>query len=671
MKKAILCSVLCASMVLGVSGCSFMTAEDEIVNSTKAFTAEEIKANQTAGAIAERNNIVYQYVSNSVQIDKDKLVAVEQADADLIKSSVIEINEALRTGATIKKPDGTVVSHLDIEKENKKIVETSQSSRSTTSSQESEESSDRDQPQPRTQEQSQEAQVAEVDQKSDTTIVSDSIANYMLHNFSKTLYSWNMTDCKIVGVDPATHLYFVDVSYETTSEKKNVLPQALITKGEPNYEDKELQLFNEYKTLMGYAETPTNSNVDNRAEYAEAKKIFESHWGTLDSVVSLMEYSSPLEYTEKHGSAKKGIGCFTYSGTTNSYDISSAKMSYRFVMGYNYNVNDEVRIEPKAVYMYEYKINNDEDLKKKYTQDSVSAEEVLSPLVNKLIYRYLKAMDECDNGGLYKMYKSYNKYVTEINAYNEFAYHKLGTYLYDILGRDNDKLYVEVTFNNKERSKGSAMSEATYKDSMLFTIQINEDDTLTIIDVCTLNRTLVGEPLSVIEKVTGVSEQINYSENAFTASNELAVKETITNFMKLELTKNFTSDVFTNCIDLGISNSELDNIKKTLNSVSATEIIGWITGYNSKSNLYVNAMLREVYTGTSGNKYETNANIGLINRNGKWFVVSYARTMNVRLNDGTTLSDEKCLEHYVIKDNKISSVKKDVAKVAISEAPEE
>lgn len=637
MRKVILCYLLCASLMIGAAGCSTQTPSQEVASQTKAFTAEEIKASQTTGAVAEQNNIVFQYVSNSVQIDKDKLVAVEKTDADRIKSAITEINEALRTGETVKK-NGVVETKPT-------TSSTAESSGSSDGTSETSESS---------------AQVAEVNQKSDVTIISDSIANYMLHNFAKSPFTWKMNDCKIVGMDSATHLYFVDVYYETTGEKKTVLPESIITKGEPGYSELCEKRQEDYNTLMTYAV----GGIESNKEYQDALKSFKAKWGDIDVVAKSMEFESPLDYTRLYGKAKTGIGCYAYSGITNTHEVTGAKMVYRYVMGYNYNVNDELRIEPKAVYMYNYSVNNGEDLKKKYTATEINAEEVLNPLVNKLIYSYSKAMDECDNNGLYKIYKSYNKYDTEVNAYNEFAYHKYGTYLYNILGRDNDKLFVEVTFSNKERTKGSAMSEATYKDTLLVTLTINEDDTLTLIDTHLLNRVLIGEPLSVIEKVTGVSEQINYSENAFTASNEEAIKKAITNFMKLELTKNFNSDVFTTCIDLGISNSELDNIKKTINSVDVDEVTTWITGYTTKSNLYVNATLREVYKGTeNGSQSETAANIGLINRNGNWFVVSYTRTMNVKLTQGTTVSDEKCLEHYIIKDNNISSLKKEVAKV--------
>ena len=629
MKKAVLCILLCS--IIGVAGCSAHTPSEEIANSTRAFSAEEIKANQVGVTAAERN-IVYQYVSNSVKIDKDKLVSIEDSDAKLIKEAVTTVNETLRTC------------------DNEKLVQLAEDALKKDVN-DTENKTDTDD---KKKDEDDKAEVAEVLQTEDRVIISESIANYMLHQFAKTPYTWKMSDCKMVGMDAATHLYFVDVYYETTNEKKEVLPETLLPKGTPNYSTLVEERFEDYMEAMGAIGTDKESAT---------KSKFNSKWGSINEIVKGQSFKSPVLYTNSLKKKPKNIGAFTYRGTTNSYDVKGAKMVFRFAMGYDYNVNNNVIIEPKSVYMYSYSVDNADDIKKSVSQDNIDGEEVLGVLINRLIYRYEKAMDECDNEGLYGMYKSYEKYDTEINMYDQVAYHKLGTYLYDIIGRKGEKVYVEVTFNNKERTKGSAMSDATYKDSMLFTIKVNDDDSLTLIDVCTLNRTLVGEPLSVIKGVAGVSEQMQFSEDTFTKINEEAITDTLKNFMQLELTQDFSSNAFSTCIDLGISSSELENIKSTIQSVNASEVITWITGYSTQSNLYATATLREIYTGKdSGNKFETASNISLINRNGKWFVVSYNRTMSVKL-ESATISDEECVEHYSIDNEQIKSIKKEVATV--------
>lgn len=647
MKKVVAGVLLCSLLLL--SGCSSLSPSEEIAKTTTAFTQEEIKANRTGIIGANQENIVYQYVSNSVRINKDRLIAVDSADAKIIKDKVVEINEALRTGKNVIK-----ANKVENEVQGSSNTETSNAKTSNTESSNTEAS---------TVESSSSNEVSETEADSDRIIVSDSIANYMLHYFAETPYTWEMEDCKIVGMDSATHLYFVDVYYKTTTEKKNVLPDSILTLGMANYNDLVKQRYTDYITLM------TAKDRKETEKYNEFKKKFIKTWGTIEEVSENLDFDSPLKYAAKYGSKYKGIGSYAYAGVKNTYNITSAKMVYRMVMGYNYSIQDKVIIEPKAVYAYQSSITNAEDIVNSLKSENIDASEIIGPIINRKLYSYEKAMDEADHNGLYNLYKSYKKYDRETYMYDKYAYHKFGSYVYDILGRKDNKIYVEVTFNNKERTKGSAMSEANYKDVKLCTFMINEDDDLKLIDVLDLERDIVGEPLSVISKVNGVQDQINYSEAAFTASNQKAVEATIKEFMKLELTQQFGSEVFKTCIDLGINANELDNIKKTLASISANQVTTWITGYSMKSNLYVNAQLREIYVNTEKHTaYETTANIGLINRNGKWFVVSYSRTMNVRL-QSLNYSDIDAIEHYMIKDNKIVSIKKEVATVASN--PEE
>ena len=644
MKRAVdsilLCSVLGITMLFG--GCSNLTPSEEIARNTKAFTQEEIKANRTGVIGANQENIVYQYVSNSVQVDKDKLIAVEVDDAKIIKDKVAEINEALRTGKTVIK-----------------AVESNKNNQQSSNASNSEVSGGQSKVENSTAVANGVNEVTGVDVLSDTVIVSDSIANYMLHYFAETPYTWEMEDCKIVGMDSATHLYFVDVYYKTTNEKKNVLPDTKLTLGMDNYDALVMQRYQDYIGVM-------NANINKENTYASQKQRFIEKWGTIDEVAENLDFDSPLKYAAKYGSKYRGIGSYAYAGTKNTYNITGAKMVYRMVMGYNYSIQDRVIIEPKAVYAYKSSIDNVEEIESSLKSETINASEIIGPIINRLIYRYEKALDEADHNGLYDMYRSYKKYDREVYMYDKYAYHNLGSYVYDILGRKDNKIFVEVTFNNKERTKGSAMSEATYKDVNLFTIMIDDKDNMKLVDVLGVERNIVGEPLSVISKVRGIQDQINYSETAFTPSNQKAVEETISEFMKLELKQEFGSEVFKTCIDLGINASELDNIKKTLASIDANQVTTWITGYNTKSNLYVNAQLREIYVNTDKHTaYETAANIGLINRNDKWFVVSYNRTMNVSL-QSLNYSDIDSVEHYMFKDNEIKSIKKEVATVQTS-----
>lgn len=652
MMRRIFCALLCATLVVGVAGCSGMTPTEEIKSTTTAFTAEEIAANKSTLTAAERENLVYSYVSNSVKVDSSNLIAVESEDAVALKAKIAEINQGLVTGDILVEKEAELPGKVQSSQSSKSEPSTSgsQSSTSVTSKAES-------------------STVAEVEQEIERDVISESIANYMLYNFSSTPYTWKMTDCNIAGMDAATHLYFVDVTYETTNETKFVLPESSIVKGQPDQSTLERLRFSAYDSLMAAnerANEPTATSND-KDFYAHKLREFEDRWGNLDAVVASIKNDSPVERIFRYSSQNKGntgIGSFAYTGVNNTYKFTGGKVTYRFVLGYTYNIGEVDQLEVKAAYLYNQSLTDMDEILKGLKSDDITGKEILSPLVNKLIYSYNKAMDECDHVGMYSLYKTYKYYDTEIVDYDSYAYHKVGSYLYDIIGRDKDKVYVVVTYNNKERTKGSLMSDASYEEKKLFTIEMSSSDTLKIIDVATLSKDIIGEPLSVIEKVNGVSEQLLYSEGSFTSENEQQVQSVIKKFMELELTHNFDSTAFERCIDIGISTNALEEIKSTVDAMDADEVVTWLTGYTTKSNLYVSVNLREVYSNNkTGAKNETTSVIDLVKRSGAWYVVSYTRTMNAKLNSGKAVSETNCLDHYKLDNGKVTSVKKEVATV--------
>ena len=365
MMKKVVAGMLLGSLLL-FSGCSAASPSEEIAKTTTAFTQEEIKANKTGVVSAEQENIVYQYVSNSVQVNKDKLIAVDTSDAQIIKDKVAEINEALRTGKNVIKANNTKQSSQASNNEESKTESKVENS-------------------------SEENEVAEVNSENDQIIVSDSIANYMLHYFAQTPYTWEMEDCKIVGMDSATHLYFVDVYYKTTTEKKNVLPDTKLTLGMDSYDTLVAQRFADYMAIM-------TANENKEAGYAELKKNFNERWGTIDEVAENLDFDSPLKYAAKYGSKYKGIGSYAYAGTKNTYNITGAKVVYRMVMGYNYSIQGKVIIEPKAVYAYNSSIDNSEEILNNLKSENIDAQEIIGPIINRKIYSYLRSFFENDKG---------------------------------------------------------------------------------------------------------------------------------------------------------------------------------------------------------------------------------------------------------------------------------
>ena len=74
------------------------------------------------------------------------------------------------------------------------------------------------------------------------------------------------------------------------------------------------------------------------------------------------------------------------------------------------------------------------------------------------------------------------------------------------------------------------MSLPTYNETLLFDLVLSNDDTLRIKSVSPIKIVLMGEPLSVIKNVSGISDTIQYSDVSFTNTNREKVEEVIKKF---------------------------------------------------------------------------------------------------------------------------------------------
>lgn len=608
--KAIMCALLSSVLIMGAfTGCSTSNATDKVKSETKAFTAEEIKATKASMSASEKEQLVYSKLSDSVQVDKSKLVEVSDADRKAIEARVADINTALKSGKASYTVGENEYSYG----------------------------------------------------------ISEDSLNYMLLKFANSPYSWKMSECKIEGMDAPTRLYFVDVEYTTTSDKKTVLPQSIIVEGEPEQENKLKKRLSDYTAYLAELD---GGNAD---KAAKALAEFEKTWGTVSNAVNSQNTISPLTRTSMQKNTN--IGAYTYAGENADFKAESATLTFRFVFGYNYNTGEEADLTLKAVYQYDYKTKGVEDYIDSLRSD-FNGKEIFEPLVKRLVYTYMTAVDENNSIGLYSLFTNYSGYDKYYYDYDSYTYHKNGSYLYELLGRSKNadgssgnKLYVLVTYNNKERVKGSSMSQPSYSNRMIVTVEINNDDTLGIAGVTNLDSKITGEPKSVIENVTGVSEQLLFSESSFTESNKEKFEETLKNFLQLELTQNFDSSAFTNCIDIGIDQEELEELQETISAINSDEMAAWIVSYNTKSNSYISVNLREVYLGSNGKGNDTESTVEFLNRNGKWAVISYVRTVNVEVS-GSSINEKNCFEHYKKDGDTVTSVKKDVAVVEMSDNSE-
>ena len=503
-------------------------------------------------------------------------------------------------------------------------------------------------------------------------VLTDEYANYLLLEFAKTPYEWIQSNKEIVGFDPAARLYFVDVTYTTTNTYKSVVPDSKIVNGDPDGDKLKQKRYADYMTMLTYK---ANGNTE---RYTQAYNTFVNRWGSIKDIFNEQQGVSLYERTAEKSSESGGIGKLTYSGLVSDNTLAKgAKMTVRYVLKYALNLGEETDLTVEALYLKNYSLNNYEQILKNYTLKDEAALEVLKPFIDQLILSYHKCVEESNHIGLFNLFNDYStidKYYDEIRDY---TYNSIGGYTYKILERKNNGKEVAVQVNriNQIRARGAEMSLPTYEETLVYNLVLGKNDKITIKDVYLLNSTLIGEPLSVIKNVTGISDQIQYSDVAFSAVNKEKVEELLKKFSQIVTNSDYTSSDFLSCVDLGISQNTLNRMVDTIKAITPNKKSMYIISWNTKTNVYCSVTVREVFECGNGN-FDTEAVIDMGNRNGVWKVVNYTRTLNIKTNSSIMDTsnafcvDERTSEGQTTVIEEVTD-KKDVEVVKPTEKPVE
>jgi len=340
------------------------------------------------------------------------------------------------------------------------------------------------------------------------------------------------------------------------------------------------------------------------------------------------------------------IGACTYTGLTEVAADHGATMTFRFLLKDSYNLSLSNALKVQSVYLLDYELDDIDNLKDKYRTDTVLSVDVLRPYIETTIRSYRKCIDETNHIGLNSLFEAYGKYDNYYDDISNYSYITSGGYSVDIIGRKGNEFAVIVQQQIKERAKGTYMTFPTYLNTSLVKLKLCDDDKMRIISVTELSNSCIGEPVSVIKEVSGISEQIAFSSGDFTAINQAAVEKVIQDFENLQINYNGKFDPTTTykTIDIGLSNTSSSNIAslfKAVQDIQATKVSAYVLGYNNKSNRYVNVKLREVFSGGTKN-WDTESELGLMFSNDAWYVISYNRSLAVETsreadNDSSTL----------------------------------
>lgn len=557
--KRVTCVVLGVATLLSLGGCSAGSAKE--ITDIPAMTVEEVAGKRLLSMTnEEREGEIYQFVSDRIVVDKERLIDVDSHDEQAIRAVFSKINNQLCGSPT-------------------------------------------------------------------ETILTEEYANYLLTEFAKTPYQWQQSSVNIVGFDPAARLYFVDVTYKTTNNIKEVVPSSKIPNGAPDADTLRQKRYADYINLLNY------QYRGDMETYPVLLQQFETAWGSIDTIMDEQQGVSLLSRTQEKAAgdpSTNGIGRLTYTGlVVDSRLYKPAVMTIRYVMKYRLNLGEETDMMVSALYLKDYTLSDPDTLLSSYKLDDAVAIEVLRPFIDQLILSYNKAVEESNNIGLYQLFKDYggiDKYYDELRSY---TYNSIGAYTYKILSRSGSDVAVQVNRVNQIRAKGANMSLPTYDETLIFNLLLDKDDTIRIKSIYPIKITLIGEPLSVIKNVSGISDIIQYGDVAFTDANKAAVEEVLKTFSSLVLNGDVSSEKFLSTVDLGVSQSTLTQMVDTMTSINANSKVTYIVSWDTKTNVYCSLTLRELFECDSGN-FDTESVISLVNRNNEWRVVNYVRTMNIK-----------------------------------------
>lgn len=591
-KKKLVCVLLSGVTGMSVVGCNS-------IKSTEPLTLEEVAGKRLASITSDdREKIVFEQISGRIVVDKDNLIQIDEKDMSVISNLINSVNANLRG--------------------------------------------------------------------EDNKALSTEFANYLLTEFAKTPYEWEQSNIEAIGYDPATRLYFVDVEYKTNGNLKSAIANSKIPMGSPTEDVLKQKRYEDY---MNYMTLRANGNPQADAKLNE----FVSRWGSVESIkeeqqgVSLLERTrkkaksqpvveappvvetTPVEGEGAEGvvegevapvepvvetpvvqSSGNGIGKLTYAGLVSDNKLNvGAKMTVRYVLKYKYNLGEETDLMVNSLYVKNYELNDADNLLKSYNSENNKGVEVLKPFIDKLILSYNKAVETTNNIGLYQLFDNYgaiDKYYEDLSKY---TYTNFGGYTYNILERSGTNLVVQVDRVVKTRARGTEMSLPTYQETSIFNIVLDKDDTLKIRSVYPVKSTMIGEPLSVIENVSGVSDLINYSNESFTKENQDKVEAVLKQFSKAVIKGSVDCKEFNQSVDMGVSQLTLKKMADAITSIDANKKTTYIVNWGTKSNSFVSVTLRDIFETETGN-YDTESIVDLANTGGVWKIVDYTRVLNVQ-----------------------------------------
>lgn len=456
-------------------------------------------------------------------------------------------------------------------------------------------------------------------------VIDECYTNYLLMEFEKTPYYWQRTQTKIMGMDSASRSIVIDVTYKTIDFKKEVQKDSSIVKGEPNYDQLLSVRYNRWIDILdkmyGFGD------LDYEASLAE----FERVYGKPEDIIESQRESSLTDMIYETGNQK------TYSGLTDSdMEQIGASMTVRFVLVPQYTLGINQGYNCRHMYVTNYALDSDPTSGLQlYTEEDCAA---VASSVYDILYRYYTCKDENNFSGLYKLTSDFaglDKYYEDLF---DTSYRKHDNFDLSIFSIKGTKIECGVSVSSKVRAKGSNITFPIYTDRYYYTIEL-VDGGLQVTNEVLLSRVIEGEPAINTDEVSTTGFTSNIS---LTNSDKKEIENLIANLGAQQLLNDTASDKFNDLIDMSLSQSQVDAIKKVATSITGDKKAVWIVSYLQGQSNYASVKCKELYQAKDNAITETTATYDFIYKGGKWYIYGYTLTTPVRL-DTTELTTKNAL----------------------------
>ena len=363
---------------------------------------------------------------------------------------------------------------------------------------------------------------------------------------------------------------------------------------------------------------------------------FEETYGGVKSIIESQKEVSRIQRMRDDWTSGKVVGGkhlgYTYNGLIDSpYEKSSATMTVRFVILKNFTLGVPVGFTCEHLYLTDYNLGTDPT--KGLTATNKTGADIVSKNINDVLFRFDRCVDEDNHIGLYSLISTYSaidKYYADMFQY---TYRKLLGFTTTLYSIDGGTMTVGVDRVRKVRGKGTSMQLPTYAEKYIYTMAV-VGTKIKILDEVLISSKVIGEPV-IQNGSDSTSIDSSLLGNTINKENKALVCTAVTSFGKLQVNQDTSSDKFRNVVDLSLSTSEILQLKVNMLGIKASKKVTWVESWMYSSSVYCQLRLKEVYTGLDGQSYDCESEVDLMKRDGKWQVIKYDTSLIVPVSTGS------------------------------------